>query len=353
MTNVRVTADDRAEATLAPQGNNKKRPLWLRVLTVLFFGTITVLLVSQARTINWGEVFQVIADYRVTTLLAAGGAAAASHLIYSTYDLLGRRWTGHDIPARRVMATTFVSYAFSLNLGSLVGGFAFRYRLYSRFGLDYPTITKVLGFSLATNWLGYLVLAGVVFVAQAVTPPDGWDIGRAALQGLGLALLAAAAAYLLLCAASRRREWTVRGHTITLPPGRLALLQMGLSVLNWMTMGGVLYLLLGMRIDYAVVLGALLMAAVAGVITHIPAGLGVLEAVFLALLGSQVAQGPLLGALIAYRALYYLLPLAVACAVYLLLESRAKADGLTGRGPADPKAPSSYPHPTSLPPHVR
>lgn len=333
------SADDRAEATSPPHAK-KKRPLWLRVLTVLFFGAVTVLLVSQARTIAWGEVFQVIADYPVTTLLAAGGAATASHLIYSSYDLLGRHWTGHAIPARRVMAITFVSYAFNLNLGALVGGFAFRYRLYSRFGLDNPTITQVLGLSLTTNWIGYLVLAGAVFAAQLVTPPDGWDIGRAALQGLGLALLGAAVAYLLLCAASRRREWTVRGHTITLPPGRLALLQVVLSVLNWLTIGGVLYLLLGMRIDYPLVLGALLMAAVAGVITHIPAGLGVLEAVFLALLGSQVAQGPLLGALIAYRALYYLLPLAIAGVMFFLLESRAKAERRKATGPADPKASS-------------
>ncbi|RZJ07320.1 MAG: UPF0104 family protein [Rubrivivax sp.] len=336
------SADDRAEATSPPHAKEKKkRPLWLRVLTVLFFGAVTVLLVSQARTIAWGEVFQVIANYPVTTLLAAGAAAAASHLIYSTYDLLGRHWTGHAIPARRVMAITFVSYAFNLNLGSLVGAFAFRYRLYSRFGLDNPTITQVLGLSLTTNWLGYLVLAGAVFAAQVVTPPDGWDVGGAALQGLGLALLAAAAAYVLLCAVSRRREWTVRGHTISLPPGRLALLQLGLSVLNWMTIGGVLYLLLGMRIDYPLVLGALLMAAVAGVITHVPAGLGVLEAVFLALLGSQVAQGPLLGALIAYRALYYLLPLAIAGVMFFLLESRAKAERPTETGLADPKASSS------------
>jgi glycosyltransferase 2 family protein len=341
MTTARIEASDRAEGTSPPHAKRKKRPLWLRVLTVLFFGAVTVLLVSQARGIAWGEVFQVIADYPVTTLLAAGGAAAASHLIYSTYDLLGRHWTGHAIPARRVMAITFVSYAFNLNLGSLVGGIAFRYRLYSRFGLDNPTITQVLGLSLTTNWLGYLVLAGAVFAAQAVTPPEGWDIGRAALQGLGLALLTAAAAYLLLCAASRRREWTVRGHTITLPPGRLALLQMGVSVLNWMTIGGVLYLLLGMRIDYPLVLGALLMAAVAGVVTHIPAGLGVIEAVFLALLGSQVAQGPLLGALIAYRALYYLLPLVIAGVMFFLLESRAKAERLTGTGLVDEKASSS------------
>jgi hypothetical protein len=44
------------------------------------------------------------------------------------------------------------------------------------------------------------------------------------------------------------------------------------------------------------VLGVLLVAAVAGAITHIPAGLGVLEAVFLALLSDAVPAHVLLGA---------------------------------------------------------
>ena len=72
-------------------------------------------------------------------------------------------------------------------------------------------------------------------------------------------------------------------------------------------------------------LSVLLIAAVAGVITHVPAGLGVLEAVFVALLSHQVPKGELLGALLAYRAVYYLGPLVLATAAYLLVEARAKA----------------------------
>jgi uncharacterized membrane protein YbhN (UPF0104 family) len=63
---------------------------------------------------------------------------------------------------------------------------------------------------------------------------------------------------------------------------------------------------------------------VAGVITHVPAGLGVLEAVFVALLAHQLPQSRLLAALLAYRAIYYLLPLAIATVAYALTEVRAK-----------------------------
>lgn len=76
---------------------------------------------------------------------------------------------------------------------------------------------------------------------------------------------------------------------------------------------------------YPSILGILLISCVAGVVAHIPAGLGVLETVFLALLHGQLAQGTLVAALLGYRTLYYLVPLLLAVLVYLILEKRAKA----------------------------
>jgi glycosyltransferase 2 family protein len=315
-----VKASDRPHAAAPRRGWT----LTKRILTIGFFVVVAALLFSQARTIDWDEVLDVIAGYPARTLAAAAALAAASHAIYASYDLLGRAWTRHDVPSDKVVAITFVSYAFNLNLGSLVGGFAFRYRLYSQFGLANDVITKVLGLSLATNWLGYLVLAGGVFALRVIAPPADWAIGAAALQALGVALWLAAAAYLVACGVSRGREWTVRGHGMSLPPLSLALLQMLVSAANWLTIAAVLHVLLAGRIDYPLVLGILLMAAVAGVIAHIPAGLGVLEAVFITLLGGALPRGEVLAALLAYRALYYLAPLLVALVVYLTLEARAK-----------------------------
>jgi uncharacterized membrane protein YbhN (UPF0104 family) len=300
-------------------------PKLRRIGTVAFFVLVAALLFSQARQIEWGEVGTALRAYPATTLLAAAALAALSHALYSSIDLFGRHWTKHRLPLRQVMPLTFVCYAFNLNLGSLVGGFAMRYRLYSRLGLPIDTISRVVGMSLVTNWLGYLVLAGTVFATQTITPPEGWKVGALALQALGVALLAAAAAYLLACAFSPGRSLSLRGHEFILPSGRVAVLQLVMSVTNWATIGGVLYVLLQGRIDYPVVLGTLLVAAVAGVLTHIPAGLGVLEAVFIALLGAQVARPELLGAVLAYRALYYLLPLLLATVLYLLMEARARA----------------------------
>ena len=311
-------------ATLA---TTRGRPWWAwvkRIATWVFFALVGWLIFNQARSIEWHEVWSAVGALPRSAIAIAALLAACSFALYSTYDLLGRHLTGHQLGAGTVMGVTFISYAFNLNLGSLVGGVAFRYRLYSRLGLPNDTITRVLGFSMLTNWFGYLVVAGAAFCFWPMSLPPDWKIGSGGLRLLGAALLALAFGYLALCAFAGEHTWRIRGHELRTPSLRMALLQLLISATNWSLIGGVIWFLLQGRIDYPHVLAVLLVAAVAGVITHVPAGLGVLEAVFVALLGHQVPQGQLLGALLAYRALYYLLPLALASVFYLVTEMRAR-----------------------------
>ena len=298
-----------------------------KLLTWAFFAAVLALLVSHARQVDWQDVMQALRRYPLQTLALAAGLGALSHLLYSCFDLFGRRYTGHGLPRAQVMTVGFVSYVVNLNLGALVGGVAFRYRLYSRLGLDNGTITRVLGLSVLTNWLGYLALAGVVFSSRAIEVPAQWKIGTGGLQALGLVLVAVVVAYLGACAFSKRRSFSIRGHELELPPWRMAVVQVGLSCTNWLVIAGVVYVLLQQKVDYPVVVAVLMVSAVAGVLTHIPAGLGVLEAVFVTLLGGQVPQGQLLAALLTYRAVYYLAPLGVAGLLYLSLEAKAKSRG--------------------------
>ncbi len=298
---------------------------WARRVAVWgFFALIAWLIVRQALVVEWEDVFDAIRALPAASLLAAGALAAGSFALYSTYDLLGRHLTRHKLGTPTVMGVTFISYAFNLNLGSLVGGVAFRYRLYSRLGLSNDTITRVLGFSMLTNWLGYLVVAGAAFCFWPMALPPEWKIGSEGLRILGAALLAVALAYVAVCIFARGRVLRVRGHGLKVPGFAMAALQLAMSCANWSLIGGVIWFLLQGQVAYVQVLAVLLVAAVAGVVTHVPAGLGVLEAVFVALLSHEVPQAQLLGALLAYRGLYYLLPLAVAALAYLFTEARAR-----------------------------
>ena len=310
------------------------RPWWpwfKRIATGTFFLLVGGLLIQQAREIEWQKVVTTVRDYPAGSLAAAASFALASHLLYSCLDLFGRRHTAHGLPVTRVMLLTFVSYAFNLNFGSLIGGLAFRYRLYARLGLSLEKTTEVAALSILTNWLGYALVAGILFAALPFTVPADWPIGAAAIRFVGALLVTTAIVYVMLCAFSPKRVWTIRTYTLHLPTGQFALAQLAVSATSWLLIGGTIHALLRAHaVGYPMALAVLLAAAVAGVITYVPAGLGVLEAVFIALLAPGVPKNDLLAALLAYRGLYYWAPLALAIVVYLLLETSGNRKLQTG-----------------------
>ncbi|AVD82862.1 hypothetical protein C4Q28_12185 [Pseudomonas sp. SWI6] len=295
-----------------------------RLLTLLFVVLIPVLLFTLARNLDWSEVRQSLLAYRPSTLALGLLLALCSYLVFASYDLLARAYTGHHLPARQVLPVAFVCYAFNLNFTTWVGGVALRYRLYSRLGLDTATITRILTLGLLTNWMGYMLLAGTVFALSLVKLPESWALGTLGLRLVGVLMVAIAVVYLLACAFAKRRTWHLRGHEIALPSLRLAVCQLVLGASNWALMAALIHLLLPPELFYPSVLGVLLISCLAGVVAHIPAGLGVLEAVFLALLHGQLGQGTLVAALLGYRTLYYLIPLVLAVITYLILEKRAR-----------------------------
>jgi hypothetical protein len=224
------------------------------------------------------------------------------------------------------MLISFISYCFSLNIGALAGGAGFRFRLYSHSGLGVGAISHVALFCIATNWLGYMLLGGFVFATRGVAPPPGWEIGVASLKVAGGAMLAGALLYLVACLRWHGRVFHLRGHHFRLPTLRLAAVQFALAATNWSIMAAIVYVLMPADVSYVTVLGVLLLSAVASAIAHIPAGIGVLEAVFVALLGRFVPPPQLFAALLAYRAIYYLVPMLVAVVLYGLFEVRGRKD---------------------------
>ncbi len=325
---------------LVAQGGKPPGLGWLkRIGGLLFFSAVAWLLVHEAGSIDWPAVLTAAGAYSRPRLLAAAGLAVASLALYSCFDLLGRRYTGHRLGAAPVLGVTFISYVFNLNLGSLVGALALRFRLYSRLGLSIGTITRVLSLSMLTNWLGYALLAGLVFMLAPPALASHWSSGAWGWPFLGGLLLAAGTAYLLLCTFSRQRCFNLRGHGLLLPGPALALVQALMGMGNWLLMGGILFVLLPGEVPYATVVGVLLVGAAAGAMAHIPAGLGVLEAVFVTLLAGYASKTEVLAALVVYRMVYYLVPLALAALAYVAAEAltrRAPTSASAGSGGASP-----------------
>jgi uncharacterized membrane protein YbhN (UPF0104 family) len=302
--------------------------LWqrLRKWSVPALGIIVAgLLVSHANKVDWAGGWEALKRYPPTLLLAVFGLALASHALYGCYDLIGRRHTKHKLPLWRTWLIAITSYAFNLNLGSLVGGIALRARLYARAGLDEATVAQVVGISLATNWLGYALLAGGLFAAGVIAPPKEAHMTGQTLHVVGFVLVGLAIAYVVACKMAEGKEWKFRRKRLHLPSASLAVAQLAISSANWALMGWVMHLLLGDRVDYGTALGVLMAASIVGVMTPIPAGLGVLEAVYLSMLAGSMKQGSILGAVLAYRMAYYLLPLLIGLVLYAALERYASA----------------------------
>lgn len=299
-------------------------PLLRRLLTVAFLLLVAALLLRYAQAVDWREVGASIAAYPRPRLALAAAAALLAYLVYCHLDVLARAYTGHPLGYWRVLGISLVCYAFNLNLGGMVGGIGFRYRLYSRAGLRMSTISRIVVFVIGGNWSGFLLLAGLALALDPLPLPPGWEIGARALRIAGVGMVVAETGWLLMCAFSPRRSWTLRGHRIELPSLRMALYQLALASASWLAIASILYLLMPGQIGFLTVAGVLALSVVANVITHIPANVGVLEAVFVAMLSAHAPPEQILAAVLTYRALFYIGPLLLALVAYLLFEGHAR-----------------------------
>lgn len=195
-----------------------------RIAAGLFLLVVFGLLAVVASRVEWVDVGRALRRYEAGTLALACALAPCSHALYACYDLIGRAYTGHKLAAWRVMTIAFVSYAFNLSLGNLIGGVGVRMRLYARMGLRTGAVVRVLGLSVVTNWLGYFALAGTLFALQVVQLPRGWNVGTQALSAAGVALVLAALGYVATCALRQARlaRSRPRGAVAIGPHGRRA-----------------------------------------------------------------------------------------------------------------------------------
>ena len=298
-------------------------PWATRGVAAAFFAVVAWLIFQHARTVDWPAVLQALRDLPATALVMAGGLALLSHFTYGTFDWVGRYCSGHQLTRPTTLGIAMTSYPFTLNLGSLVGGVGVRYRLYARRGIDPGTIGQVVGTSIVTNWVGYLLLAGVL--AWLWQPPAvaGWAVEAWQWRLGGTVLGFLPLAYVGLCALRSGRALSLRGHEFPLPHWHVALWQVGVSAANWMLMGAALWTVLQGQVSYPAALATVLLGAVAGLVLRVPAGLGVLEAVGVALLATKaLGQEEVLAALLAYRALYYFGPLVLAAVALGVAELR-------------------------------
>jgi phosphatidylglycerol lysyltransferase len=274
------------------------------VIALTLFAAALGVLRAELRTVTWHGLTNAVAAIPAERLLLAVFLTVVNYAVLTGYDFLAFAYIGRRLPWRRVVMTSFLAYAISNNVGfAMLSGASVRYRFYTRWGITAEDLSRIVFSYVVTFWLGLLLIGGL---SLALSPlpremaPIGW-------------LLAGASVWYVIAAALRRGPIRIRRLELALPPPRLAVAQLAISVVDWTLAGAILYVFLPSgSVPFLALLGAFLAAQLLGLASHVPGGLGVFEGLMVLLLRPFVPSADVLPALIAYRAVYYLLPMSVA-----------------------------------------
>jgi uncharacterized membrane protein YbhN (UPF0104 family) len=294
---------------------------WLaRLLTLFAIALSGVLLYRTFGRYDLGALSEAVRRVPVGALLVAIGWAAASYLCLTLNDYLGLRHVGCPLPYPRVALAAFVALSIGHNVGiAMLSSGAIRYRFYARAGLGVEALAKLILFCGSTIVLGLSGLAAIVLLARPQAAGTMTGLGLPGVLTIGAVLVGVLAAYVAL-AARLRGTLRVFRWSFALPSGRMALAQIGLGTLNFACVAACLHALVSAIADvpYAAVVSAYVLATAAAVVTHAPGGLGVIESVVLGLLPEK----GMIGAVLDFRFVYFLIPLALGLTLFAIAEAR-------------------------------
>jgi phosphatidylglycerol lysyltransferase len=297
-------------------------------LSLILFTAAIWLLHGELKTYHLADILKAIASIPAGRMGLAVALTIVSYAIMTGYDVLAMRYIQYPLPYSKIGLASFIGYAFSNNIGmSMIAGASVRYRLYSAWGLSALQTTQVVAFCTLTLWLGFCILGGAVFLIEPLTIPSTLHLPIHSSLLIGAIMLMLVAAYATLTII-KRAPITIRELEIQLPSIRLFVLQLIIAALDWMLASLVLFVLLdpGTTISYPAFLAVFLLAQLGGLISQVPGGLGVFETVVVLMLSARLPASQIFGALLAYRLLYYWLPLGIAALLLGLQEILRKRE---------------------------
>ncbi len=248
-----------------------------------------------------------------------------SYLLLTGYDALALRYVQRRLTYARTALTSFMAYAVGHNVGvAALSGGAIRYHMYSRLGLSTTDIARVIAFCTITFIVGAACLIGIALLLIEPTGLVPLALPLPWVRAGGAVLLASAIGYVVL-PLLRRAPITLANWRIELPGIGTTSAQLVVSMGDLLFASTTLYVLLpsDAGIGYLTFLGVYLIAIAAGIVSSIPGGLGVFEAVLLIAIPG-VPSDSLLSTIILYRLVYYVAPLTIALTFMAMHELAAR-----------------------------
>jgi glycosyltransferase 2 family protein len=261
------------------------------------------------------------------------------------YDRIALLHLGKRLNWVFISVTSFTTYALAHNIGaSVFSGAAVRYRAYSTKGLSAAEVGVLVALTAFTFTLGNVLLGGCVLVGEPELAARLLHVNVHLARATGFAMLAAVALYVV-------GSWfelpalTIRGLTLVYPRMPIVVRQLIAAPIELIGAAAIIYFAMPSQWNpgYFVILGVFLASFTAALISHAPGGLGVLEFLFIKAM-PEVPKADVLVALLVFRLLYLLVPLAIGLVVVMIFEKGQLAETLrsrSGQTPADGRSPPS------------
>jgi uncharacterized membrane protein YbhN (UPF0104 family) len=281
-------------------------------------------------------IWQELRTYRPEQLLSSLAALPVSalglgllltmgnYLVMVGYEVLAIRYIRHPLVYRQAALVACISHAVSNIVGlGLLSSSAIRYRFYLPWNFSALDVVNIIAFCNISFLLGLLTVSGVMFVWHPITIPAALHLPFDSVRPLGGLCMGLIIVYVLWNTLSQRSlrigSWELPHLSL-----QLCLAQLTVAALDWIFSALVFYALLTAPIAFPNFFATYLLAQVAGLISNVPGGLGVFETVMLLLLSPAISPAQLFAVLLAYRCIYYFIPLGAAIMVLGFYELRQR-----------------------------
>jgi uncharacterized membrane protein YbhN (UPF0104 family) len=295
---------------------------WISLATPLLALAALAIVVHALEQLTFARVVASLERIGTRHFIAALLCTAASYTTLTSFDWLGARHGGSRLGYPRIALASFLSLSIGHTVGfSPFSSGAVRYRYYSKWGLSTQQIGLIILFSAVTVALGETTLSAIILLAKPSTAQHVLGLNRIIILLIGSLCTMLVLGY-LACAVGLRRRIDIFGWRFEFPNARLALAQIAMGLLDYIFVTAALHSLLSAstQVDFFTTAAAYILGSIAALLTHVPGGLGVLEGTIALLLPNTEAIGPL----IAFRCIYFLLPLTAGLTLLGVTELRGR-----------------------------
>jgi phosphatidylglycerol lysyltransferase len=292
---------------------------------LVFFVMAVVAVYSQLSKYSLSEIKDALLSIPVENIGYAALACIAGYLVLSCYDFVALKYIGKRLSVWKWMLAGLLGFAITNNAGTaIVSGAAIRYRLYTRWRIHMPDIFKMILFSGVTYLIGCMIS---IVIGYFLIPPE--LMHTAVVKFAFWPCLAIIVFYfsVALFFTKAHKEAHVGHKHFKMPRPKVVAMQCFVGTFDAFFASLVLYAVLYplMPVSFAAHLGAYVIAQALGVFTPVPGALGVFEGLYIFLLpGAEENAAVVFGALIAYRIIYFLIPLIFAGITMFILPKLLK-----------------------------